>query len=103
MSLLSSMGACVAYTARWLLTYPPTPCGLICYGSKMPDLDGAVEDVVLGYDSADEYRNNGPYLGVVSERQRVRFFHSGARAHYHPPHPHTSHPTPPHPHTPQKI
>ena len=50
----------------------------------MPDLDGAVEDVVLGYDSADEYRNNGPYLGVVSERQRVRFFHSGARAHCHP-------------------
>lgn len=49
----------------------------------MPDLDGAVEDVVLGYDSPDEYRNNGPYLGVVSERERERGlpFHSGARTH----------------------
>ena len=32
----------------------------------MPDLDGVAEDIVLGYDSADGYRDNGPYLGVVS-------------------------------------
>lgn len=33
---------------------------------QMPDLDGVAEDIVLGYDSADGYRHNGPYLGVVS-------------------------------------
>jgi len=42
-----------------------------CVVIQMPDLDGVAEDIVLGYDSADGYRDNGPYLGVVSSSSVV--------------------------------
>src|SRR5262249_43588493 len=36
---------------------------------RVPDRDGHIDDVVLGYDTEDAYRkNNGPYMGAIIGR-----------------------------------
>jgi aldose 1-epimerase len=43
--------------------------GGIIVSLRVPDRQGRVDDIVLGYDSAAEYaRNNGPYLGALIGR-----------------------------------
>jgi aldose 1-epimerase len=35
---------------------------------KVPDKNGTLADIVLGYDSADQYRNGNPYFGALIGR-----------------------------------
>ncbi len=58
--------------------------GGIIVSLRVPDRQGRIDDIVLGYDSAAEYaRNNGPYLGALIGRYgnriaRGRFTLDGA-------------------------
>src|SRR5262245_40216945 len=49
------------------------PYGGIVTSIRVPDRNGRFDDVVLGYDGAEEYRrNNGPYMGAISGRYANR-------------------------------
>ncbi len=45
-----------------------TNYGGIVVGLKVPDKNGLVEDVVLGYDDVDGYVKNNPYFGAIIGR-----------------------------------
>src|ERR1051326_7920586 len=45
------------------------PYGAIITSIRVPDRDGRIDDVVLGYDAPDSYvKNNGPYMGAIVGR-----------------------------------
>ena len=55
------------------LTKGPCTCRILTYGATLqslivPDRQGTPIDVVLGYDSLDEYRTQDAYLGAVVGR-----------------------------------
>ena len=45
-----------------------TDLGAIWVGLLVPDKNGVMADVVLGYDSGEEYLVNGPHLGSIVGR-----------------------------------
>jgi aldose 1-epimerase len=49
------------------------PYGGIITSILVPDRNGHIDDVVLGYDSAEDYgKNNGPYMGAIIGRYANR-------------------------------
>ena len=49
------------------------PYGGIVTSIRVPDRNGRFDDVVLGYDDAEDYRrNNGPYMGAIIGRYANR-------------------------------
>src|ERR1043166_1658491 len=49
------------------------PYGGIVTSIRVPDRNGRFDDVVLGYDDAESYRqNNGPYMGAIIGRYANR-------------------------------
>ena len=42
--------------------------GAIIQNLKVPDRDGVISDITLGFDTLDAYRENEPYFGAVIGR-----------------------------------
>lgn len=52
-----------------------TTYGGIIVSLRVPDRNGNIDDIVLGYDSLDQYVSNNPYFGAIVGRYANRIAH----------------------------